>query len=164
MKPTKEQSELKFPISRSAPPAEPTKPPMVLLTPCAKWTQGPAKFVRMPEVLTSDSRTIPDDTFTVKELFDRARAGIPFPLGLERPISYSEDPSHNDLDLGRISRLDLSELADLKQRVANTLSALTERQQALIQARQALEPKRDDPNDAKPPKTATEPSNAPSPT
>lgn len=140
----------------------PTTPtPMVILAPCAKWVKGPNPPKRKGEKLTSDSRTIPNDSFSVKELFDRAKAGIPMPLGLERPISYSNGTSHDDLDLDRVRRLDLTEIADLKQRVSNTLTALTERQTALIQARQALEKKRDEPNDAKPEKGPIEPQNAP---
>lgn len=88
-------------------------------------------FIRSAEQVSSESKTIPDDSFTIKELFDRIQKGSPIPLGIERPISYSQDPSHNDLDLSRISRLDISEVYDLKKRVSDTLYHLQDRQRTL---------------------------------
>lgn len=94
----------------------------------------PKRFNRKPEKEDTSSRTIPDDSFTIKELFERYQKGAPLPLGLERPVSYSENPSHNDLDLGRISRLDLAEVSDLKKRVTDTLYFLNERKTTLEKA------------------------------
>lgn len=94
----------------------------------------PKPFNRKAEILDPLSRTIPDDSFTIKELFERFQKGAPLPLGLERPISYSEDPSHNDLDLGRISRMDLVEVHDYKKRISDTLFYLNERKASLDKA------------------------------
>lgn len=107
-------------------------PQMVILSPMAKWATGPGKFSRTPEPHDPSTRTIPDDSFTIVELFERYKSGQPMPLGLERPISYSDGPTHSDLDLSRISRLDLVEVRDLVTRVNATANALQARQQALI--------------------------------
>lgn len=111
----------------------------------------PKRFNRKPEKVDTSSRTIPDDSFTIKELFERYQKGAPLPLGLERPVSYSEDPTHNDLDLGRISRLDLAEVSDMKKRVSDTLYFLNERKTTLEKAE----------NDAKTTNTAQNEGNPP---
>lgn len=109
-------------------------PEFVMLTPMSRFSVGPKPFKRTPEKLDQRSRTIPDDSFTIAELFNRLHNGAPLPLGLDRPISYGEEPTHNDLDLSRISRLDLTEVNDLKNRVSDTLFHLNERQTSLKQA------------------------------
>lgn len=106
-------------------------PQWVILSPMAKWASGPHPFQRKPEPHDPSSRTIPDDSFTIVDLFERYKKGAPMPLGLERPITYGDGPTHSDLDLSRISRLDLTEVRDLATRVANTATALTARKQAL---------------------------------
>jgi hypothetical protein len=106
-------------------------PQWVIVSPMARWAQGPKPFSRQAEPHDPSSRTIPDDSFTIVELFERYRKGAPMPLGLERPITYGEGQTHSDLDLSRISRLDISEVRDLVTRVRNTADALQARKQAL---------------------------------
>lgn len=93
-----------------------------------------SKFSRTPEKVDSASRTIPDDSFTIKELFERLQNGAPLPLGLERPIRFSDDPTHEDLDLSKIQAMDLAEVQDYKKRVSDTLHFLTERKTSLEKA------------------------------
>lgn len=106
---------------------QPQGPQMVLLAPGAKFCQGPNPFVRKASVHDPSSRTIPDESFTISELHDRYRRGAPLPLGLERPISFGDDPTHNDLDLGRIQRMDLSEISDITKRLNDSIHFLNER-------------------------------------
>lgn len=105
-----------------------------MLAPVAKWIKGPNYTPRTPEKVSSLSKTIPDDSFTIGELFARYKSGAPLPNGLDRPISYSDNPTHNDLDLGRIGLLDLAEVSDLKKRVSDTLHFLNERKTNLENA------------------------------
>jgi hypothetical protein len=108
---------------------------MLGIMPLAPFTRGPQPFQRSPEPVDKSTRTIPDDSFSIRELYDRYQKGAPLPLGIERPIRYSENPEHSDLDMGRISRLDLAETSDLTKRVKDTLIALKARQEALIAAK-----------------------------
>ncbi|AXH77751.1 MAG: hypothetical protein [Microviridae sp.] len=116
---------------KTQPTTQQTIPQFVILSPMAPWCQGPKRFERKAEKYDPTSRTIPDDSFTIKELFDRYQKGAPLPLGLERPISYGDSPTHNDLDLGRIGQMDLTEVQDLKKRVSDTLHFLREQEKAL---------------------------------
>lgn len=112
-------------------------PTWVMLSPMARFSQGPHKFNREPERVPRDSRTIPDDSFTIKELFDRYQKGAPLPIGLERPVRFQDDPTHSDLDMGRILLMDISEIHDYRKRVADTLYQLNERKTALETASEA---------------------------
>jgi hypothetical protein len=127
-------------------------PQWVILSPMARWAQGPRAFTRQPEPHDPSTRTIPDDSFTIVELFERYKKGAPMPLGLERPISYGDGQTHNDLDLSRISRLDLVEVRDLATRVASTAEALQSRK-AQLEA-EAAQRKADNDNQATPAPTA----------
>lgn len=110
---------------------QPTTPTWVMLSPIAKWVKGPRGHIRIAEKVSSESRTIPDDSFSIYELFNRFKKGQPLPLGLERPINYSDSPSHDDLDLESIRRMDLTTVSDYQKRVSDTLYFLGERQKAL---------------------------------
>lgn len=67
-------------------------------------------FARKGEKNDGTSRTIPDDSFTIEELFNRYRQGAPLPLGLERAANYHEEPNHEDFDMEKLRRMDLTEL------------------------------------------------------
>lgn len=110
-------------------------PQWVILSPMARWATGPKPFSRAAEKHDPTTRTIPDDSFTIFDLFTRYQKGQPMPLGIERPIAYGDNPSHNDLDMSRISQMDLAEVHDLKKRVSDTFQALTARQKALDAAK-----------------------------
>lgn len=88
-------------------------------------------FTRSAERVSSESRTIPDDSFTIGELFARFSKGAPLPMGIERPVSYGDSPAHADLSFEAIQRMDLVEIHDLKKRVGDTLQAIQGRQKAL---------------------------------
>lgn len=107
-------------------------PLFTILSPCARWAAGPKPFERKAEALDYvTDKTIPDDSFTIAELFNRYRRGEPMPQGLERPATYGDTPSHRDLDLGAISRLDLSEVNALLKSSRTQTEALQARQKAL---------------------------------
>lgn len=106
-------------------------PQWFIMSPMAPFVRGPKPFKRAPEKHDPSTKTIPDDSFTIEELFNRVRKGAPLPNGIERPIAFGDSPNHNDLDMGRISSLDLSEVKDLLQRVKTTSAYLGERKQAL---------------------------------
>lgn len=124
-----------------------SNPSPVLIMPFAPWSRGPKPFNREAEKHDPSTRTIPDDSFTIQELFERYKKGQPMPLGIERPISYGDGPTHNDLDLSRIARMDLSEIRDLSKRVSDTAHALRARKEALEAKAipNAGAPKADDP-------------------
>lgn len=109
----------------------------VFIAPTSVWAKGPKPFSREPERVPSTSRTIPDDSFTVADLFYRVQRNQPLPHGLERPTSYGEQVSHADLDISKLSHLDLTQINHLKQLNLQQQKSLEERHQALSAAEAA---------------------------
>lgn len=112
-------------------------PQWVMLSPLAKYVRGPQGHKRQAEQVSSESRTIPDDSFSIYDLFNRFQKGQPLPLGLERPIRFEDQPSHDDLDFESIKRMDLTVVHDYRKRVSDTLYFLGERQKELEKAKTA---------------------------
>lgn len=81
-------------------------------------------FKREAEPHDPKSYTIPDDSFTIAELFTRMSTGRPMPGGIDKNPLFTESPTHADLDMEKIKHLDLTELAQVRQRVLNHVDAL----------------------------------------
>ncbi|WNK13216.1 MAG: hypothetical protein [Microvirus sp.] len=72
------------------------------------------------------SLTVQDDAYTVRDLYDKFTRGID--MGLDRSVSWSEDPDHDDHDLEKLPGHDLVErqelLAEQKRKVQAHLDLL----------------------------------------
>lgn len=61
------------------------------------------------------SETLPDQNYTVKELFQRFAKGLPVQASRQQPIYLGED---NDIDLEKVNKLSIMEKADLSDELA----------------------------------------------
>lgn len=114
----------------------------VFLTPMAAWATGPKKFSRKSEELDyKTDKTIPNEAFSIVELFNRYRSGQPMPQGIERPVTYGgQDVTHKDFDLGRIRQMDLAEVNMLTRITTENMKALEARREALKAQKEPVTP------------------------
>lgn len=94
---------------------------------------------REAEKTSSKSFTIPDDSFTIGDLFTRMQSGGMLPVGIERQVIYDEDPLHGDLAISSISRMDVTEVAAHRDRILFKIGQLDDRQKTLKAQKEALE-------------------------
>lgn len=84
-------------------------------------------FKREAEKHSQISMTIPNDSYSISDLFNRAQNGI-LPDNIRRQTAYDSDPSHTDHDLSKLKHADLSTLHTLshftRERTANNLQLL----------------------------------------
>lgn len=73
---------------------------------------------RTEKKTTKPSLTIPDQSFSVSELMERNKRGLP--LGGGRVPSFSQDPE-NDM-VPDLARLDLAEIQELKLQIQQTIN------------------------------------------
>lgn len=66
---------------------------------------------RSHKVFTQPSKTVPDQTMSLRELLERYSRGIPLTSGGE-PIYHGDE-----IEMPDIKKMDLSEIADLRERV-----------------------------------------------
>lgn len=82
----------------------------------------------VPKIKWGKSRTLPDQNYTVKELFQRFAKGLPIQASMQEPIYLGEE---NDVDLSKVknmSIMDKSALADeMAEKAAIIDQDLTER-------------------------------------
>lgn len=103
-------------------------------------TKGPKIYrtiynhTREPEKVSSESQTIPDDSFTIAELFRRNQIGAPVPV-LARPVTWTEDPKHSDIDMSAITRMDLVDLTATRERLSAHVEKINARRAELEQQR-----------------------------
>lgn len=74
------------------------------------------KFARTYEINTQPSMTIPDMTMPLKELLDRFARGLPLEGKIQGEAQYHGDDMPPDL-----KRMDLTEIDELKQQVAEQI-------------------------------------------
>lgn len=70
------------------------------------------------------SKTIPNETYTIRELLNKHTSGI-MPDVQRNPI-YSENASHDDLDLQKANRLDIVEKQQLQTQQLDIITQLDE--------------------------------------
>jgi len=100
-------------------------------------------FDRKPEKVDPTSYTIPDDSYTIEDLFLRNQKGAPLPIGLDRSITYGDEPSHTDPDLSYVQRLDPVDLQNVLDRTTALQASLQERLKALQEDAIKDDPKAD---------------------
>lgn len=86
------------------------------------------KFMKTGEINTRPSKTIPDQTMSLKQLLERFARGIPAVGNASTPI-YEGD----DIDLPDIKKMDLAEIQALKDEVQ---SQIDEHRKAMNEAHQ----------------------------
>lgn len=80
------------------------------------------------------SMTLPDQSYTVKELFQRFRKGLPIKASQSEPIWAGEE---NEVDLEKVSRMSRMDKADLSAELAEQNAAQEE--QILSEKKQRAE-------------------------
>ena len=60
-----------------------------------------------------ESKTVIGEAYTIQELYERASGGLID--SVYRNAEYDEDPEHDDIDLMKISDMDLTEIAEAKE-------------------------------------------------
>lgn len=58
------------------------------------------------------SKTVPDETYTLREIVQRFRRGQPTDPGMMREGTYDPDPSHDNPDLEKVHGMDLYDKAE----------------------------------------------------
>lgn len=84
---------------------------------------------RMEKVNTQKSETVKGQTYTIRQLVERAANGL---IPVLKESVWSENPHLNDHDLEKVSRMDLAEKQEImeqtRERVHNLKAALEEQQ------------------------------------
>lgn len=65
------------------------------------------------ETVQGESLTVPNEAFSIKEIMERSMKGLNDP-SLIRQEHYQDDSDFDDVDLEKISRLDLAEIEEYK--------------------------------------------------
>lgn len=82
---------------------------------------------------TEPSQTIPSQSYTIQELLEKHTRGI-VPQNVLRAASYTENPDWDSPDLGKLSRLDVTDKEVVKTRVkarqTNLLDEIETREKA----------------------------------
>lgn len=76
----------------------------------------PSNYVRKAvhyETPTQPSKTKPDDSMTVREIYDRAIAGIEYTRA-KQPM-YDPNPSHDDFDLEKVPGMDIHDRGEIRE-------------------------------------------------
>jgi len=86
-----------------------------------KKARGKHPWQSIPEkgrIFKGESKTIPGESFTIKELIKRQAGGIIDQRQQEE--YYDDNPSHESPDLEKVSQMDLTEVQELKKDTINT--------------------------------------------
>lgn len=67
-----------------------------------------------------DSLTVPNEAYTIREIYERSAGGLMSTQGLIRDGYYPEESEFDDVDLEKISRLDFTEIQEEKLRLLNS--------------------------------------------
>lgn len=79
-------------------------------------------YVHTPKKITwSKSVTIPDQNYTVKELFERFARGLPVQASRQQPIFLGEE---NTVDLEKVHKMSIMDKADLSAEMAERAKSI----------------------------------------
>lgn len=84
------------------------------------------EFPKNHEINNSPTMTIPDQTMSMRELVQRYTRGLP--LDQKTPVYVTDEENIDDLDMVDFKRLDLSERQEIREKYANELEEIQNRQ------------------------------------
>lgn len=76
------------------------------------------------------SMTIPDETYTIRDLIKKHASGV-LPPNLERESQYTEEASHEDLDLQYVQRMDMHDKQEIISENLEFIQSLTAEKSAI---------------------------------
>lgn len=109
-----------------------------------------------PKINYGKSCTIPDQNYTVKQLFERFAKGLPISASRQQPVFLGED---NDVDMEKIKNLSIMDKADLSDELYDRAQQL-DQQVNEFQA-QRSEAKKEETKDQKQPEPGQQAPEAP---
>lgn len=71
------------------------------------------------------SMTVPDESYSIKDLLKKHRSGIP--VNVERDGQYDDDPDHDDIDRTELLNMDLAEKAEILEQQKELQQAVKDR-------------------------------------